>query len=271
MADAVPSKRGASEEVAICHPGGHGQILPIGGEWEDNLNTRARVFLYLLGMLHCFMGMSIVSDRFMSGIERITGIQKTRRIPGTPRYKTGAVWNATVANLTLMALGSSAPEILLSLNDILKRNFMEGKLGTPSIVGSGAFNLFIIIAISINAVPNGKIKYIKEEGVYAITAFFAVFAYLWMFLIVSVITPNEVSVWEAVLTFLFFPLLVFLAYLADIHVLTIENIKAFVWKRKDERSEGQEPKTWLEKFRSAHALELLESSKTRNVKEPEKN
>ena len=27
---------------------------------------------------------------------------------------TGQVWNDTVANLTLMALGSSAPEILLS-------------------------------------------------------------------------------------------------------------------------------------------------------------
>jgi len=38
-------------------------------------------------------------------------------------------WNDTVANLTLMALGSSAPEILLSIIEILGNNFYAGKLG----------------------------------------------------------------------------------------------------------------------------------------------
>ena len=39
------------------------------------------------------------------------------------------IWNDTVANLTLMALGSSAPEILLSIIEILGNNFYAGKLG----------------------------------------------------------------------------------------------------------------------------------------------
>ena len=39
------------------------------------------------------------------------------------------VWNKTVANLTLMALGSSAPEILMSAIDIVGRDFYSGKLG----------------------------------------------------------------------------------------------------------------------------------------------
>ena len=39
------------------------------------------------------------------------------------------VWNDTVANLTLMALGSSAPEILLSIIEILGNNFYAGALG----------------------------------------------------------------------------------------------------------------------------------------------
>jgi solute carrier family 8 (sodium/calcium exchanger) len=51
------------------------------------------------------------------------------------------VWNETVANLTLMALGSSAPEILLSVVEIFAKNFHAGDLGPGTIVGSAAFNL----------------------------------------------------------------------------------------------------------------------------------
>ena len=47
------------------------------------------------------------------------------------------VWNATVANLTLMALGSSAPEILLSVIGTLKDIEAEPpELGPSTIVGS---------------------------------------------------------------------------------------------------------------------------------------
>ena len=51
------------------------------------------------------------------------------------------IWNATVANLTLMALGSSAPEILLSIVEVLAEGFNSGELGPATIVGSAAFNL----------------------------------------------------------------------------------------------------------------------------------
>jgi len=44
------------------------------------------------------------------------------------------VWNGTVANLTLMALGSSAPEILLSVIEICSSRFNAGKLG-PGTIG----------------------------------------------------------------------------------------------------------------------------------------
>ena len=39
------------------------------------------------------------------------------------------VWNDTVANLTLMALGSSTPEILLSIIEVFTNNFKAGELG----------------------------------------------------------------------------------------------------------------------------------------------
>ena len=39
------------------------------------------------------------------------------------------VWNETVANLTLMALGSSPPEIMLSVIEIWAKDFKAGDLG----------------------------------------------------------------------------------------------------------------------------------------------
>lgn len=51
--------------------------------------------------------------------------------------------------------------------------------------------------------------------VFGITAVSSVFAYLWLLVILMVITPNVVDVWEAALTFFFFPILVVFAYMAD--------------------------------------------------------
>lgn len=63
------------------------------------------------------------------------------------------MWNATVANLTLMALGSSAPEILLAvIETATKLGQCPGELGASTIVGSAAFNLLVISAASIWAV-----------------------------------------------------------------------------------------------------------------------
>jgi len=77
---------------------------------------------------------------------------------------TKLVWNGTVANLTLISLGSSAPEIMLAINDVIKNEFYDGEFGPSTIVLSAAFNLFVIIAVCINAVPDGKTRKIKETS-----------------------------------------------------------------------------------------------------------
>ena len=51
------------------------------------------------------------------------------------------VWNATVANLTLMALGSSAPEILLNVIEIFDKQFYAGELGVRQSHGQRAWAL----------------------------------------------------------------------------------------------------------------------------------
>ena len=56
-----------------------------------------------------------------------------------------------MANLTLMALGSSAPEILLSVIEVIGNSFYTGELGPSTIVGSAAFNLMCISAVCVSA------------------------------------------------------------------------------------------------------------------------
>ena len=57
-----------------------------------------------------------------------------------------------------MALGSSAPEILLSVIEIYAEDFEAGDLGPGTIVGSAAFNLFVIIAICVWSVPSNEVR-----------------------------------------------------------------------------------------------------------------
>ena len=58
-----------------------------------------------------------------------------------------------------MALGSSAPEILLSIIEIFGNKFEAGDLGPNTIVGSAAYNLFVIIGYCILVVPPGKFNF----------------------------------------------------------------------------------------------------------------
>jgi solute carrier family 8 (sodium/calcium exchanger) len=48
-----------------------------------------------------------------------------------------------------------------------------------------------------------------------VTSFFGFFAYIWMFIVLSVISKDVVDLWEAVITFLMFPLVVVLAFLVN--------------------------------------------------------
>lgn len=197
-----------------------GLLLPM---WRPDANLTvgdrfSRGLVYFLVMCYLFLGVSIVSDRFMAAIEKITAIEKTVKIQkpdGTQQTVSVRVWNETVANLTLMALGTSAPEILLSIIEIFSMHFEAGELGPGTIVGSAAYNLYTIIAICIVVIPNGEVRRIKHLRVFFVTASFSIFAYIWMYWILAVFSPGIVTVAEGVITFLFFPLIVWSAYAAD--------------------------------------------------------
>lgn len=114
-----------------------------------------------------------------------------------------------------MALGSSSPEILLSVIEICGNNFLAGELGPGTIVGSAAYNLLVISAICVIAIEKGEIRRIKNFKVFLTTAAWSLFAYIWLYIILVLITPNEVTLWEAVITFLSFPFLVAQSFLTE--------------------------------------------------------
>lgn len=195
-----------------------GLILPIINEYTWPIWVRA--VIYVLGLFYLFIGIAIIADIFMCSIEKITSKTQIIRYPD-PNDPTKVIdrevklWNDTVANLTLMALGSSSPEILLSVIEIVGNNFLAGDLGPGTIVGSAAFNLLVITAICVVSIDPGEIRRIKNFTVFLTTTVYSIFAYIWLFLVLVVISPNEVTLWEAVITLLCFPLLVINAYMAE--------------------------------------------------------
>ncbi|GFT13323.1 hypothetical protein NPIL_521211 [Nephila pilipes] len=197
-----------------------GLLLPI---WlpQENLSDGDRVargIVYFVALAYLFVGVSIVADRFMASIEVITSKEKEviiKKPNGETQTISVRIWNETVSNLTLMALGSSAPEILLSIIEVYAQDFNAGELGPGTIVGSAAFNMFVIIAICVWSVPSTENRRIKHLRVFFVTMTWSVFAYIWLYLILTMFSPGVIDVWEGLVTFMFFPATVLTAYIAD--------------------------------------------------------
>ncbi|XP_062286685.1 sodium/calcium exchanger 1b isoform X11 [Scomber scombrus] len=206
-------------------------MLPIWEPQNPSFGDKvARATVYFVALVYMFLGVSIIADRFMASIEVITSQEKEITIKkpnGETTTTTVRIWNETVSNLTLMALGSSAPEILLSVIEVIGHGFNAGTLGPSTIVGSAAFNMFVIIGLCVYVVPDGETRKVKHLRVFFVTATWSIFAYIWLYLILSVISPGVVQVWEGLLTFFFFPICVLFAWVADRRLLFYK----YVYKR----------------------------------------
>uniref|UniRef100_A0A3P9AAE8 Calx-beta domain-containing protein n=1 Tax=Esox lucius TaxID=8010 RepID=A0A3P9AAE8_ESOLU len=208
-----------------------GVILPIWLPENPSFGDKlARATVYFVALFYMFLGVSIIADRFMASIEVITSQEREITIKkpnGEIITTTVRIWNETVSNLTLMALGSSAPEILLSVVEVCGHNFDAGDLGPNTIVGSAAFNMFVIIGLCVSVIPDGEHRKVKHLRVFFVTATWSIFAYTWLYLILAVISPGIVEVWEGLVTLFFFPLCVGMAYIADRRLLVYK----YMYKR----------------------------------------
>ncbi|XP_037397643.1 sodium/calcium exchanger 1b isoform X2 [Pygocentrus nattereri] len=261
-----------------CKPG---VILPVWEPQNPSFGDKvARATVYFVALVYMFLGVSIIADRFMASIEVITSQEKEITIKkpnGETTTTTVRIWNETVSNLTLMALGSSAPEILLSVIEVCGHNFDAGNLGPATIVGSAAFNMFVIIGLCVYVVPDGEHRKVKHLRVFFVTAAWSIFAYLWLYLILAVISPGIVQVWEGLLTLFFFPICVVFAWIADRRLLFYK----YVYKRYRAgrqrgmiiETEGDRPlpsKVDIEmdgKMLNSHAVDFLDGTLTLDLED----
>lgn len=170
-------------------------------------------------LCYLFVGVSIAADLFMDGIMQITSTKKKverKNEKGETVIVEVPVWNWVVANISLMALGTSAPEIMLSLIEaILTLNKPAGELGPSCIVGSAAYNYLMISAVCTCAIPANTYKSITQLRVYVTTCIWSLWAYIWMIVVYRWWTPDEVTLVEALLTLGFFVMLLLCAWVVD--------------------------------------------------------
>ncbi|XP_042895343.1 sodium/calcium exchanger 3 [Parasteatoda tepidariorum] len=262
-----------------------GLILP---KWTPTTNLSkgdvvARGIIYFIALVYIFVGVSIIADRFMAAIEVITSKEKEvviKKPNGETQTISVRIWNETVSNLTLMALGSSAPEILLSVIEVTGQGFEAGDLGPGTIVGSAAFNMFVIIAICVWSIPCNEHRKIKHLRVFFVTMTWSVFAYIWLYLILTWSSYGVIEVWEGIVTFLFFPTTVLTAYIADRRLLIYKYLSKKY--RMNKRGvivggEGGEPAGAVEmgthgvKASTTNGLKVFDEEENEEVKEFEEH
>ncbi|XP_030451610.2 magnesium/proton exchanger [Syzygium oleosum] len=188
---------------------------------ETALGDAFRAFIYFLGLAYCFIGLSAITARFFRSMENV--VKQTREVveidPHTNSkvVRQEKVWNYTIADITLLAFGTSFPQISLATIDALRNlgDVYAGDLGPGTLVGSAAFDLFPIHAVCVLVPKAGELKKISDLGVWVVELFWSFWAYFWLYIILKVWTPDIVTLWEALLTVLQFGLLLVHAYAQD--------------------------------------------------------
>lgn len=91
---------------------------------ETDLGNTFRIFLYFLGLAYCFIGLSAITGRFFKSMENV--VKHTREVvvidpvTKTEIIKHEKVWNYTIADISLLAFGTSFPQISLATIDAIQ-------------------------------------------------------------------------------------------------------------------------------------------------------
>lgn len=91
---------------------------------ETNLSNGVRTFLYLLGLAYCFIGLSAITSKFFHSMENM--MRQTKKVEGIDPdsnllvVKEEKLWNYTIADISLLAFGTSFPQISLATIDAIR-------------------------------------------------------------------------------------------------------------------------------------------------------
>ncbi|GAA0162056.1 secondary carrier transporter [Lithospermum erythrorhizon] len=189
--------------------------------FEAKLGEGIRTFLYFAALAYCFIGLSAITARFFKSMESVVShtrrVERVDPITNAKVIKHEKVWNYAIADISLLAFGTSFPQISLATIDALRHlgSLEAGGLGPGTLVGSAAFDLFPIHAICVVVPKAGELKKISDVGVWLIELFWSFWAYIWLYIILEVSSPNVITLWESLFTVLQYALLLINAYAQD--------------------------------------------------------
>ena len=144
------------------------------------------ILLLVLGMFFLIKG----ADFFVDGSSKIA---KALKIP------------SLIIGLTLVSIGTSAPELSVSLTSSIKEN---NDLSFGNVIGSNIFNVFVVIGCSALFTPMIVSKKIKK---YDIPILLGIYGLLMIF--AFVISPTVIELFEGIIIFaLFFAYIAFLIF-----------------------------------------------------------
>ena len=132
------------------------------------------ILLLVFGMVLLIKG----ADFFVDGASNIA---KALRIP------------TLIIGLTLVSIGTSAPEFAVSLNASINS---ENEISFGNIVGSNIFNTFVVIGVSAIITPLAVSKNVRK---FDIPILLGIYGLLILFGFVS--SPNIINLWESIIIF----------------------------------------------------------------------
>lgn len=188
---------------------------------ETKLGDGFRGFLYFAALAYCFIGLTAITGRFFRSMEKVVkhtrAVEEIDPITNVKVVKHKKVWNYAIADIALLAFGTSFPQISLATIDAIRNigKLYAGGLGPGTLIGSAAFDLFPIHAVCVVVPKAGELKKISDIGVWLVGLFWSFWAYIWLYLILKVWTPNVITLLEALLTVLQYGLLLTHAYAQD--------------------------------------------------------
>jgi hypothetical protein len=114
----------------LCHLLFHGETL---------LPDGVRASLYVVALAYCFVGLSAVTARFFQSMEQI--MRHSREVvvgvdprTGAPVVRRDKMWNYTVADIALLAFGTSFPQISLATIDTIRNLGQLTTGGSTSVI-----------------------------------------------------------------------------------------------------------------------------------------
>ncbi|KAF7143735.1 hypothetical protein RHSIM_Rhsim05G0173900 [Rhododendron simsii] len=87
---------------------------------ETALGDGFWAFVYFLGLAYCFVGLSAITARFFRSMETVVKHSQNDPLTNSEVVRLEKVWNYTIADITLLAFGTSFPQISLATIDAIR-------------------------------------------------------------------------------------------------------------------------------------------------------